>query len=121
MLEMGASDLHLSTDTPPRVRVHGEMKILPGAEVPLEHVLLEQLFEITPDRNQAEFETRNDTDFAHSIPGVSRFRANLFRDRRGPGAVFRAIPFEIRTPEGVSPRTAIANMKRTWQKAWWTL
>jgi twitching motility protein PilT len=99
MLEMGASDLHLSTDTPPRVRVHGEMKILPGAEVPLEHVLLEQLFEITPDRNQAEFETRNDTDFAHSIPGVSRFRANLFRDRRGPGAVFRAIPFEIRTPE----------------------
>jgi len=99
MLELGASDLHLSTDTPPRIRVHGEMKILPGSEPSREHVLLEQLFEITPDRNQAEFETRNDTDFAHSIPGVSRFRANLFRDRRGPGAVFRAIPFEIRTPE----------------------
>ncbi|HEX9287408.1 MAG TPA: type IV pilus twitching motility protein PilT [Thermoanaerobaculia bacterium] len=99
MLEMGASDLHLSTDTPPRVRVHGEMKVLPGAEATREHVLLEQLYEITPDRNQQEFETRNDTDFAHSIPGVSRFRANLFRDRRGPGAVFRAIPFEIRTPE----------------------
>jgi twitching motility protein PilT len=99
MLEMGASDLHLSTDTPPRVRVHGEMKVLLGAETQREHVLLEQLFEITPERNQQEFETRNDTDFAHAIPGVSRFRANLFRDRRGPGAVFRAIPFEIRTPE----------------------
>jgi twitching motility protein PilT len=99
MLEMGASDLHLSTDTPPRIRVHGEMKVLPGAEPLPEQVLLEQLFEITPDRNQLEFETRNDTDFAHSIPGVSRFRANLFRDRRGPGGVFRAIPFEIRTPE----------------------
>jgi twitching motility protein PilT len=99
MLEMGASDLHLSTDCPPRVRVHGKMMVLPGAETRNEHVLLEQLFEITPERNRLEFEARNDTDFAHSIPGVSRFRANLFRDRRGPGAVFRAIPFEILAPD----------------------
>jgi twitching motility protein PilT len=99
MLDMGASDLHLSTDCPPRVRVHGEMKVLPGSEAVRGHVLLEQLFEITPERNRQEFETRNDTDFAHAIPAVSRFRANLFRDRRGPGAVFRAIPFEIRSPD----------------------
>jgi twitching motility protein PilT len=106
MLEMGASDLHLSTDSPPRVRVHGQMKILAGAEPSREHVLLEQLFEITPERNRNEFEARNDTDFAHAIPGVSRFRANLFRDRRGPGAVFRAIPFEILTPDqlGLPPQ-----------------
>jgi twitching motility protein PilT len=99
MLDMGASDLHLSTGCPPRVRVHGEMKVMPGAEAARERVLLEQLFEITPERNRREFERRNDTDFAHAIPDVSRFRANLFRDRRGPGAVFRAIPFEIRSPE----------------------
>jgi twitching motility protein PilT len=106
MLEMGASDLHLSTDCPPRVRVHGKMTLLRGAETRNEHVLLEQLFEITPERNRLEFEARNDTDFAHSIPGVSRFRANLFRDRRGPGAVFRAIPFEILTPDqlGLPPQ-----------------
>jgi twitching motility protein PilT len=99
MLEMGASDLHLSTDCPPRVRVHGKMMVLPGAETRSEHALLEQLFEITPERNRLEFEARNDTDFGHSIPGVSRFRANLFRDRRGPGGVFRAIPFEILSPD----------------------
>jgi twitching motility protein PilT len=99
MLELGASDLHLSTDAPPRIRVHGEMKVLPGSEPAREHLLLEQLFEITPERNRLEFERRNDTDFGHQIPGVSRFRANLFRDRKGPGAVFRAIPFEILTPE----------------------
>jgi len=99
MLDMGASDLHLSTGCPPRVRVHGDMKVIPGAEAAREHVLLEQLFEITPERSRQEFERRNDTDFAHAIPDVSRFRANLFRDRRGPGAVFRAIPFEIRSPE----------------------
>jgi len=106
MLEMGASDLHLSTGSPPRVRIHGKMMILPGAEPSREHFLLEQLFEITPERNRLEFEARNDTDFGHSIPGVSRFRANLFRDRRGPGAVFRAIPFEILTPDrlGLPPQ-----------------
>ena len=58
MLDMGASDLHLSTDCPPRVRVHGRMTLLPGAESRSEHVLLEQLFEITPERNRIEFETR---------------------------------------------------------------
>src|SRR5437773_718084 len=105
-LGLGASDLNRSPGTPPRIRVHGAMKLLPGAETSREHVLLEQIFEITPDRNQQEFEARNDTDFGYSIPEVSRFRANLFRDRRGPGAVFRAIPFEIRTPDelGLPPQ-----------------
>lgn len=105
-LRMGASDLHLSSDCPPRVRVDGKMTLLPGAETLSNEILLEQLYEITPERNRREFETRNDTDFGHSIPEVSRFRANLFRDRRGPGAVFRAIPFEILSPEqlGLPPQ-----------------
>ena len=117
MLDMGASDLHLSTDCPPRVRVHGRMTLLPGAESRSEHALLEQLFEITPERNRVEFETKNDTDFGHAIPGVSRFRANLFRDRRGPGAVFRAIPFEILTPDqlGLPPQVLeLCNCRRDW-------
>jgi len=105
-LDMGASDLHLSSGCPPRVRVHGKMTVLPGAETLSHEVLLERLYEITPERNRREFETRNDTDFGHSIPGVSRFRANLFRDRRGAGGVFRAIPFEILSPEelGLPPQ-----------------
>jgi twitching motility protein PilT len=105
-LDLGASDLHLSSDCPPRVRVHGKMTVLPGSEMLSPEALLEKLYEITPERNRREFETRNDTDFGHAIPGVSRFRANLFRDRRGPGAVFRAIPFEILSPEqlGLPPQ-----------------
>jgi twitching motility protein PilT len=110
MLDMGASDLHLSTDCPPRIRVHGKMMLLPGAETRNEHVLLEQLFEITPERNRVEFETRNDTDFAHAIPDVSRFRVNLFRDRRGPGAVLRAIPFEILSPEQLGLPTQVLEL-----------
>ncbi len=114
MLEMGASDLHLSTGSPPHVRVHGDMRALPGHK-PLEAgPLLDRLYEVTPARNREEFERRNDTDFAYAIPTVSRFRANLFRDRHGPGAVFRAIPFEIRTPEELGlPQSVLALCDRT--------
>ena len=100
MLKAKASDLHVSTGSPPFVRVDGEMKHLPGDhEAFTAHTLQEQLYEITPEKNRIEYEQRNDTDFAHSIPGVARFRANLFKDRKGPGAVFRQIPFKILSPE----------------------
>jgi twitching motility protein PilT len=114
MLEMGASDLHLSTGSPPHVRVHGEMRALSG-HAPLEAgPLLDRLYEVTPARNREEFELRNDTDFAHAIPGLSRFRANLFRDRHGPAAVFRAIPFEILSPEQLGlPPGVLALCDRT--------
>ena len=114
MLEMGASDLHLSTNSPPNVRIHGEMQALPGQK-PLEGgPLLDRLYEVTPKRNREEFERRNDTDFAYAIPGVSRFRANLFRDRHGPAAVFRAIPFEILTPEALGlPQSVLSLCDRT--------
>jgi twitching motility protein PilT len=99
MKKLGASDLHLSTDQVPMVRLHGEIQPIPGTKAINAEDMLKQLYEITPPKNRKEFEERSDTDFAHSIPGVSRFRANMFRDRKGPGAVFRAIPFNILTPE----------------------
>src|SRR5215472_6138168 len=98
-LEMGASDLHLSTGAPPHVRLQGVIQAIPGHTAFEEDELLARLYEITPSRNRDEFERRNDTDFAHAIPGVSRFRVNFFRDRRGPGAVLRAIPLHIKTPD----------------------
>ncbi|MDQ6894433.1 MAG: type IV pilus twitching motility protein PilT [Acidobacteriota bacterium] len=108
MLELGASDLHLSSGAVPTIRLHGVIQAIPGYPPFQEEDLLARLYEITPARNREEFERRHDTDFAHSIPEVSRFRANLFRDRRGPGAVFRAIPFQIRTPEELGlPKTVL--------------
>ena len=95
MSELGASDLHLCCGSPPYVRQHGEMKALSGYPVLTAETLLPQLYEITPERNREEYERRNDTDFAHNLPGVARFRANLYRDRRGPCGVFRAIPFQV--------------------------
>ena len=95
MKEAGASDLHLSSTVIPLMREGGEMKPIEDRG-PMSHEELEEMFyEIMAERNKKEFEETNDTDFAHAIEGVSRFRANVFRDRNGIGGVFRVIPFEI--------------------------
>jgi twitching motility protein PilT len=99
MKKMGASDLHMSCTMPPMVRQHGEIKPIPGFDVLTPERMVKLLYEITPEKNRKEFEERSDTDFAYAIPKVSRFRANMFRDRHGPGAVFRAIPFQILSAE----------------------
>ncbi|HWM88332.1 MAG TPA: type IV pilus twitching motility protein PilT [Kofleriaceae bacterium] len=102
MQESGASDLHLSSGNVPKIRLHGEIQDLaPDQSVLDAEAVMALLSPIVPAANRAEFEERNDTDFAHAIPGVSRFRANLYRDRHGPGAVFRAIPFQILSPEQI--------------------
>lgn len=99
MLEHGASDLHLAAGQPPRLRTDGDLAAIPGFAPPSSDEVERLLFEITPARNREEFEGRNDTDFAHEIPGKARFRVNLFRDRLGVGAVLRQIPVKIPTAE----------------------
>ncbi|HEY0787714.1 MAG TPA: type IV pilus twitching motility protein PilT [Thermoanaerobaculia bacterium] len=99
MKKLGASDLHLSTGSPPMIRLHGDMTAMPGRPRLDADVLLRELMAIAPADHRREFDERSDTDFAYAIPGVSRFRVNVFRDRNGPGAVMRAIPFEIPDPK----------------------
>ena len=100
MVDMKASDLHLSASVAPLVRKDGEMRKLHDAAGPLSSDMIKQLLvEIMPSVNQAEFEARHDTDFAYEISGLARFRANVFRDRKGVGAVFRVIPSNILTAE----------------------
>ena len=106
MVDLKASDLHLSATVAPLVRKDGEMRKLHDAAGPLSSDMIKQLLvEIMPAVNQAEFEARHDTDFAYEVPGLARFRANVFRDRKGVGAVFRVIPSNILTAEqlGLSP------------------
>src|SRR5262249_36341175 len=108
MVRLGASDLHLTTGSPPILRVHGEIQSIDGHPPFTSEALLSALFEITPEKNRREFEERNDTDFAYAIPGVARFRANLFRDRHGPGGVVRQIPFAVMSPEQLGlPRNVL--------------
>ncbi len=96
MSQKGGSDLHLSTGSPPLIRLHGEINRLDEAGTSLtSEGLKAMLWPIVPERNRVEFERRRDTDFAHEVAGLARFRGNLFMDRNGVGAVFRRIPYEI--------------------------
>ena len=99
MIEVGASDLHMTSGMPPLVRLHGEMKPLDGDIALSNETLSEILLEVIPEQNAEQFQNNWDTDFAHAIEGLARFRANYFMDQTGIGAVFRQIPFEILTPE----------------------
>jgi twitching motility protein PilT len=99
LIEMRASDLHMSVGSPPMVRHDGEMQTLPDRAVLTAADTERILWPIAPERNRAEFKRRNDTDFAYEIPGLARFRCNFFRDRKGMGGVFRQIPSKIMTSE----------------------
>ena len=102
MFDMKASDLHISVGSTPMVRHDGEIKPLPGRAVLSAADIERILIPIAPDRNREEFARRNDTDFAYDIPGLSRFRCNFFRDRKGMGGVFRVIPSKIITAEDMA-------------------
>ncbi len=95
----GASDLHMTSGLVPKFRLHGEIIDVPGAEALDAEALARVLSEILPEENRLQFEQESDTDFAYELPGTARFRANLFMDRNGPGAVFRQIPDEVLTAE----------------------
>ena len=94
MVEIEASDLHLSSGNPPMFRLHGDMVPVDGLTF-TEDELRRALFELAPERNVEQFQSDNDTDFAYELPNVGRFRCNLFRDHKGPGGVFRLIPQKI--------------------------
>ena len=93
-VKKGASDLHLSSGLPPMVRVDGDMKRINAPPMEAD-ALRDLLYGILGDRERKAFETCLETDFSMEIPGLSRFRVNVFNHNRGPGAVFRAIPTKI--------------------------
>src|SRR5437764_4061573 len=99
-LDNDASDIHLSTDVPPMMRKDGDMAPLPGFDAPMAAKDVDRiLFQLMPEKNREEFVRRNDTDFAYELGTEARFRCNVFRDRKGMGAVFRQIPSKILTAE----------------------
>ena len=111
MADMGASDLHLSVSMPALVRKDGKIKQLTEGERPLGADLMRDLLtSIMPEKNQEEFARRNDTDFAYEIPGLARFRCNVFMDRKGMGGVFRIIPTKILTAEQLGLSKAIMDL-----------
>jgi twitching motility protein PilT len=97
MVDSGGSDLHLTTNSPPRIRVHGELKPLEDVP-PLGPAETKQLaYSILTDAQKHRFEEGLELDFSFGIKNIARFRGNLFNQRGAVAGVFRVIPFEIKT------------------------
>ena len=99
MVNSGGSDLHITTNSPPRIRVHGELK--PCEDLPaLGPSDSKQLcYSILTDAQKHRFEENRELDFSFGIKNIARFRGNLFHQRGAVAGVFRVIPFEIKTFE----------------------
>ncbi|HEV2912322.1 MAG TPA: type IV pilus twitching motility protein PilT [Pyrinomonadaceae bacterium] len=96
LAELGGSDLHITTNTPPQVRVDGHLRPLEGYR-PLSSADTKQLaYSVLTDAQKHRFEESLELDFSFGVKGLSRFRANIFNQRGAVGAVFRAIPYEIK-------------------------
>jgi twitching motility protein PilT len=100
-VSMGASDLHIAARTRPMMRLHGTMVPALGEDTrTLPAETMDSLVnEIMSPRAKEELQRSLDTDFAYALPGLGRFRVNVFRNNQGTGAVLRHIPDEIRTFE----------------------
>ena len=99
MLKSKSSDLHLSAQSHPVFRVDGEVHFGADRAVLSSSDIEAMVQEIMPERARVDFESLHDADFAYEIPGLARFRVNVFQDRQGVGAVLRQIPIEILSAE----------------------
>ncbi|MFQ5926335.1 MAG: type IV pilus twitching motility protein PilT [Terriglobia bacterium] len=96
MIEMGGSDLHITTNSPPRIRVDGKLRPLEMA--PMTAADTKQLaYSVLTDAQKHRFEEHWELDFSFGIKGLARFRANVYMQRGAVGSVFRTIPWQIKT------------------------
>src|SRR5258708_3206089 len=95
MIEMGGSDLHVTTNSAPRVRVHGKLR--PLDMPPLTASDTKSLaYSVLTDAQKHRFEENLELDFSFGLKNLARFRGNVFNQRGAVAAVFRTIPWEIK-------------------------
>jgi len=98
-LKTGASDIHMKSGLPPIFRVDGALVPLKNAERILPDEIQQIAFAIMNSVQRARFDTARECDLAYGIPGLGRFRVNVFQQRGTIGIVFRVIPFSVRSIE----------------------
>jgi twitching motility protein PilT len=99
MVARDASDLHVTVGTPPVIRVRGEIARVDGYAPLTQEETQDLLYRILSSEQQKNLEIKRQLDFSHSIPGLARFRVNVYFQRESIGAAFRLIPAEIKTLE----------------------
>jgi twitching motility protein PilT len=110
LIEMGGSDLHLTTNTPPQVRVDGHLRPVEGMRTLNSADTKALAYSVLTDAQKHRFEENLELDFSFGVRGLSRFRANLFNQRGAVGAVFRAIPYEIKSFDDLGLPPVVAQL-----------
>lgn len=93
-VEQGASDCHISSEEPPMLRIHGDLKKLDHPPLGKDEVH-NMIFDMMNDAQRRAFQEHHECDFSFELGEIARFRVNVFVQRRGEGAVFRTIPTKI--------------------------
>jgi twitching motility protein PilT len=99
VMDRGASDLHLTTGSPPVVRINGTLRRLENYARLEPEQLQRMIYSILTQRQRERLEQDLELDVSYSLPGKGRFRVNVYFQRDALGAAFRMIPFEIKTIE----------------------
>jgi twitching motility protein PilT len=111
MIEKGSSDLHITTNSPPQLRIDG--KLQPLKMPPLAPAETKQIcYSILTDAQKHKFEENNELDLSFGVRGLSRFRANIFMQRGAVAGAFRAIPYKVMTIEELGLPRAIIDISK---------
>ena len=111
MVEKGASDLHITTGSPPQLRIDG--KLVPLKTAPLTPVETKQLcYSILTDAQKHKFEEESELDLSFGVKALSRFRANVFLQRGAVAGAFRTIPFKILTFQELGLPPIVADLAK---------
>ncbi len=109
LVDQGGSDLHITNESPPRMRIHGNL--LPVELPPLDGNGTKSLcYSVLTEEQRREFEEGKELDFAFSINNVARFRANIFMQRNSVSAAFRVIPQRIVTMDQLGLAPVLKNL-----------
>ena len=105
-----ASDLHLTVDSAPVFRVRGELQRLAGIEPLTADDTLELIYRILSTEQQKQLEIARQLDFSPSVPGLARFRVNVYFQRETLGAAFRLIPDRIKSTDELGLPTVLREL-----------
>src|SRR5258705_2762808 len=109
LVEKDGSDLHIATNTPPQIRVHGHLHRLDLPDMqPADTKQL--VYSVLTDAQKKRFEESLELDFSFGIRGLARFRCNVFNQRGAVGAVYRLIPEQIRSFKELGLPSVLANL-----------
>ena len=111
MIEKGASDMHITTGSPPLLRIDGQ--IVPLKLPPLGPVETKQLcYSILTEEQKIQFEKTNELDLSFGVKSLSRFRANVYMQRGAVAGAFRTIPFKILTFEELGLPAVVSDLSQ---------